>query len=409
MVLAPRYGSPPDIRETLLIEETKKIEDDCVESLSSDRIPVCQWDQWIVEHTSDGYALHRIAKDVRKVYLEVTTRCNLRCANCVRNTWNEELADMSAETFNRVMDSLRALPELREVYFGGFGEPLLHPEIEEMVKEVKSLGIRVSMSTNGTLLTEEKAKALVDAKIDRLFVSMDSARAQLFSELRGGADFDLVVENVKRIRDIRERKGSRMPTIGLEFVVTDKNINDIRNLPSLAREIGASIILLTHLLPHNEQATRQIAYGDDNIEIPRPEGWAVMAGDYVMWGTLSTPRNKWGAYRHCRFVNDKGIVIAWDGGISPCYALMHSYPYFVFGKRKRVKRYLLGNVNEKSLSDIWTSKEYVLFRSKVQNFRFPSCVDCGANCDLRQNNEDCWANSPSCADCLWAQDIVRCP
>ncbi|MGQ9585737.1 MAG: hypothetical protein ACUVXG_10090 [Anaerolineae bacterium] len=41
--------------------------------------------------------------------------------------------------------------------------------------------------------------------------------------------------------------------------------------------------------------------------------------------------------------------------------------------------------------------------------RFPSCVDCGAACDYAEQNEDCWGNVPSCADCLWAQDVVRCP
>ncbi|MDH7508616.1 MAG: tungsten cofactor oxidoreductase radical SAM maturase [Methanomassiliicoccales archaeon] len=365
--------------------------------------------QWIVETISDGYILHRPKADLKKVFIEATTRCNLHCVNCVRNAWDENLEDMSSETFEHIMEGLKELPELREVYFGGFGEPLLHPRILEMIEAVKSLGVRVSMSTNGTLLDEQKAEALIDLKVDRIFVSMDSTQAQLFGELRGGADFDLVVENVMRLRDIRERKGYRIPTIGLEFVLTRRNFGEVSHLPKLAKKLGASIILLTHLLPYTEVSAKEIAYGENGIELPRPEGWAVMAGDYVMWGTMSTPRSKWGATRRCRFIEDKGVVIAWDGGVSPCYALMHSYPYFVFGAKKKVKRYVLGNVNEKKLSEIWKEREYVLFRSKVRDFRFPSCVDCGANCDLRQANEDCWTNDPSCADCLWAQDIIRCP
>ena len=118
---------------------------------------------------------------------------------------------------------------------------------------------------------------------------------------------------------------------------------------------------------------------------------------------------RWGAERWCPFVNNKKTVVGRDGEVSPCPALMHSYRYFIFGDEKRVGRCLLGNVNHRSLADIWTSEEYVLFRSKVRDFMFPSCVDCGANCDLRQGNEDCYANEVSCADCLWAQDILRCP
>lgn len=364
---------------------------------------------WIVERVSDGYALHRAVNDIKKVYLEVTTRCNLSCENCVRNAWDEPLRDMSPETFDRIMENLRALPELREVYFGGYGEPLLHPNIEEMVEQIKSLGVRVTLTTNGTMLTKEKVEALMNSHLDRLFVSIDSPRADLFSEIRGGADLDLVVENLKRVKTMRDERGSRLPTVGLEFVMTRKNLDDIHKLPDLAREVGASIVLLTHLLPHSEEMVDLIAYGTEEVEMPKSVGWAVVANFYVMWGILSTPRGRWGAYKRCHFVNDKGVVIGWDGGVSPCYALMHSYPCYIFGDKKQISRYVIGNLNDRSLTDIWTSREYTLFRSTVGDFKLPSCVDCGLNCDLRQQNADCWANEPSCADCLWVQDIIRCP
>jgi MoaA/NifB/PqqE/SkfB family radical SAM enzyme len=92
--------------------------------------------------------------------------------------------------------------------------------------------------------------------------------------------------------------------------------------------------------------------------------------------------------------------------------LSHTYTYFaVDGGQKRVSRCVFGNVHERSLAQIWMSHEYVRFRSEVRSFRFPSCPDCDLRetCDLRERNEACWGQSPSCADCLWAQDIVRCP
>jgi len=118
---------------------------------------------------------------------------------------------------------------------------------------------------------------------------------------------------------------------------------------------------------------------------------------------------RWGAQRSCRFVEGKSLVIGYDGGVSPCYALMHSYTYYIFGRRKQVRRYVLGNVLEEDLGSIWMSEEYVRFRVKVGIFDFPSCVDCRLACDLAERNEDCWGNDPSCADCLWAHDIIRCP
>jgi radical SAM protein with 4Fe4S-binding SPASM domain len=105
-------------------------------------------------------------------------------------------------------------------------------------------------------------------------------------------------------------------------------------------------------------------------------------------------------------------VVGWDGGVAPCYALSHNYSYYAIdGRKKNVTRYVLGNVNDSSLAEIWMSEDYTRFRSEVLIFHFPSCPDCDLRdtCDLRELNEGCWGWNPSCADCLWAQDIVICP
>ncbi|MEW5719342.1 MAG: SPASM domain-containing protein, partial [Chloroflexota bacterium] len=80
-------------------------------------------------------------------------------------------------------------------------------------------------------------------------------------------------------------------------------------------------------------------------------------------------------------------------------------------RQKQVARYVLGDVGAQSLAEVWMTENYVRFRSEVRGFHFPSCPDCDLRetCDLRGRNEGCWGWNPSCADCLWAQDIVRCP
>ena len=97
-------------------------------------------------------------------------------------------------------------------------------------------------------------------------------------------------------------------------------------------------------------------------------------------------------------VNEHSLTIGWDGGISPCLALMHTYPFYIYGRRKEVNRYVLGFAGEQTLVKTWTSEEYVKFRAKVQGFRFPSCVDCGMNCSFAEENTDCWGNGPRVRD-----------
>ncbi len=119
-----------------------------------------------MQETEAGIILHPLRPDVRKVYLEITTRCNLACRTCVRNVWGEPLADMTDATFERVLAGMRDLPDLREAFFGGYGEPFAHPRVLDYLAAVKGLGVRITVSTNGTLLDEERARALVEIGVD---------------------------------------------------------------------------------------------------------------------------------------------------------------------------------------------------------------------------------------------------
>ncbi|MBO9369682.1 MAG: tungsten cofactor oxidoreductase radical SAM maturase [Chloroflexi bacterium] len=366
----------------------------------------------LVEGTETGIVLFPLRPDVRKVYLEVTTRCNLACRTCVRNVWGEPLADMTDATFGRVLEGMRELPDLREVLFGGYGEPFAHPRFLDYLAAVKGLGVRVTVSTNGTLLDEERARALVDIGADVLSVSVDGARPEVFADVRRGADLRTVVENVEVLNRIKRERGQTLPRIQLEFVALRRNVDDLPALSDLARRLEANRVLVTHVLPHTPEMAADALYGrDETPSFPLPPGWALNVGGWLLWGIVELPRMNWGAERRCRFVAGKALVVGWDGGVSPCYALSHTYPYYIFGRRKNVTRYVLGNVQQQSLADIWTSGEYVRFRAEVRGFHFPSCVDCPLRdtCDIAESNDGCWGWCPSCADCLWAQDIVRCP
>jgi radical SAM protein with 4Fe4S-binding SPASM domain len=206
--------------------------------------------------------------------------------------------------------------------------------------------------------------------------------------------------------------GSLTPALGIEFVALKRNINELAQLTGLASRLGASRVLVSNVLAYTDEMRREILYGYE----PRPPfnagSWPVKADAWVMWGILDLPRMHWGAEQRCRFVQDRAAVVTADGSVAPCYALSQNYSYLTIdGRRKRVTRYSLGDITEQPLSDIWRSEQYCRFRREVQDFHFPSCPDCDLrdSCDFREKNKACWGWSPSCADCLWAQDIIRCP
>ncbi|HID61424.1 MAG TPA: radical SAM protein [Anaerolineae bacterium] len=380
------------------------------------RLPKRYREQWgleagtelLLERIEDGFALREIKPDARRAYIEVTTRCNLNCRICIRQVWRDAPGEMDWQTFEAVVEQLGAFPDLGRVIFGGFGEPLVHARILEMMRRASELGVALTLTTNGLLLDEALAKALLETRLDKVVVSLDTVHAQAYSGARPEGGLERVMDNVRTLMALAERRPWPPLNLVLEFVATRSNQDELTRLREVARDLGASSVLVTNLLPHTQDATEEILYDSDQ-PVALPLSWPVPDRGAIVWGRMDLPRTKWGGEPRCRFVANRSLVVGWDGGVSPCYPLMHSYPYYIYGRLKNVTRYVLGNVRAQPLLGIWTADEYVAFRAKVREFRFPSCVDCGLDCPYTQENEDCLGNVPSCADCLWAQDIIRCP
>ena len=190
-----------------------------------------------IDMTADGLNIHRSPYHLAKLYIEPTNQCNLQCRTCIRNFWNEPMGKMSKEVFSRIIEGIGSFSPLPEtVFFGGFGEPLFHPEIVEMITRIKKLGIKVEMITNGTLLTKDMSRALINAHLDRLWVSLDGATPDSYTDVRLGATLPLVLENLAYFhkhdyeeedtlechRSVRNAKTK----IGIEFVAMKRNIAD---------------------------------------------------------------------------------------------------------------------------------------------------------------------------------------
>jgi MoaA/NifB/PqqE/SkfB family radical SAM enzyme len=101
--------------------------------------------------------------------IELTTRCNKQCYICPRNKLIRNQEDMKHETFCKL---LAWLPENSDVYFAGFGEPLLHKDIFKFIEMLVSRNIRVSIMTNAILLDKNKIKQLFRFGLHKLQISI---------------------------------------------------------------------------------------------------------------------------------------------------------------------------------------------------------------------------------------------
>ena len=139
---------------------------------------------WLDEREGD-LIFHPRLPDVRRLYIEPTTRCNLHCRTCIRNAWGESEALMSMATFHRLLEGLDDLPELNRVVFTGFGEPLAHPNILEMIRAFRDRNRSVTLGSNGLLLDEKMVRELIKLGVDRLVISVDGVKPETYANVRG--------------------------------------------------------------------------------------------------------------------------------------------------------------------------------------------------------------------------------
>lgn len=344
--------------------------------------------------------------DLKKLYIEVTTKCNLDCITCVRHSWQDPLEIMTMETFHKIIDSLSDLPQLEKVHFGGFGEPMSHPNFMEMVEKVRNRGLQVEIITNGTLLSEHNLERLIKLGVDTVVVSLDGPDEETYQGIRHGGHLDPVLRNLEKLNELKTKYNSKVPKLGVEFVATKANYHKLINLVRLTEKLKAQFLLVTNVMPYNEEMKDQILYDLDDEQVIYSHEETLIAIKAQL------PQMKLRTDRQCRFVERKAMTVNHQGKVSPCYALMHSYDCYIYGRKKEMKAYFLGDVNEESLRDIWTKPEYVILRNNLEEFNYPSCTDCKYRdgCSFTEDNlGDCWGNSPSCADCLWARGMIVCP
>jgi MoaA/NifB/PqqE/SkfB family radical SAM enzyme len=314
------------------------------------------------------------------------------------------------------------------IFFGGLGEPLFHKSTVDWIAQAHAAGARTELITNGTMLTEKRSRELIDAGLDLIWVSIDGATPESYADVRLGAELPKVIANLSRFRKMRQGSHHPQPQIGIAFVAMARNMQDLPEVLHLGRSLGAKHFSVSNVMPytHEMQAEmlytrtlRDMTYLDSpwlpRLNLPRLDFndltqtafmQALQSGYNVKFAGSSLG----GASDVCNFIESGSISIGWDGGVSPCWPLMHDHTSYLHGKPHQSRRHVVGNVNERDLLDIWLDEAYVTYRQKVQSFAFAPCTFCGG-CDLSEaNEEDCFGNDfPACGSCLWAQGVIQCP
>lgn len=388
-------------------------------------------DEIRIEPNGRGLYLRPSIHALKRVYVEVTNKCNLNCSICMRNVWDVEYGHMSNEALERILSGVVDCPQKPELFFGGYGEPLSHPKVLEMIAQAKEWGHRVSLITNGILLTEEVSRKLIDLNLDMLWVSLDGASPECYADVRLGDSLPVVLENLTCLRSLKYQKfgissWSGHPKLGFAFVAMRRNIRDLGAVIHLGTRLGAVEFSITNVLAHNDDLLKENLYmrsldlvaGQEirpTVHMPlidiQPQTLTALGevlkdlNQLEFTGSLLN-RN----VDQCPFVERGSVSVRWDGKVSPCLPLLYTHKHYLGDRERTSKECFVGNIHETDLLQIWNSQVYKDLRKRLQDFDFSPCTFCNS-CEMAiENVEDCFGNvHPTCGGCLWAQGLIRCP
>ena len=267
---------------------------------------------------------------------------------------------------------------------------MLVKTLPAMVGHLKQRGVYVLFNTNGTALSERNGRALIEAGLDELRVSLDAASRETFRVVRGVDMFNRILANVRRFRALQERAGAASPRVSLWLTGLKETLAELPAFVRLAADMGIGEVYLQRLvffdaepvgLARSDQALFERLVAEEaeilaeaDAEARRlgvklsASGAASEPGLSLMQTTRDNPWSLCGRPWTLMYVTANGRAL-------PCCIAPFSQHGYA--------NYTLGDAASESLDAIWNGARYQAFRAALQSDTPPaSCSSCGLRWSL---------------------------
>lgn len=371
-----------------------------------------------------------------KVQIEITNECNLDCQYCL----GRELKGKYIR-----LELLEKLDGFKDYILYGYGEPLLHPKLKEILNAIDG---KIIISTNG--MVDKNFKEIVEL-VDKIGISVD-----LDERMRKGLQLDKIAKKLKLL----DSKGV------MQVVVTKDNLFNIHRLAELAAINGLDFLATNVISPNKGIYERSVYFegSKKNVEITKgldkrflietikewsksgkvekymnllnkiyEDGYSLnllaiidlqdkiemaykaekiferIADITKSYGVELIKPKFFGNAKNRECPYEDGMFVRVDGFVSTCMSFAYMHNEFVNNHQKSVEHYLPANLNYQDLDEVVkTLDEFERLRQDMENF--PWCADCPYvhGCWYAEKNIDCYRNEPSCSECLYCCKIARC-
>lgn len=276
------------------------------------------------------------------IQIETVSSCNARCVMCPVDEWERSTRLMSDELFDKITGELEQHADwIEQVCIQLDGEPLIDKKIEQRIRRLKSIGIRrVNFASNGSLMTPDRARRLMDSGLDDISFSIDGVTAEVYEAIRVRLKFDEVMKNVEAFIQIRDEMKSDCQ-VRIRMVVMESNRHEYQ--------------------PFMEYWKKRLGPRDD-VYGKALHNWSNWVTDYNL------PQGLQGDILNCSPCHApwSSLVILSDGRVPLCCSDFNA-------------KVCLGDVTQRPIADIWHGEVV----KRVRNIHMthgrkgmPMCIDC---------------------------------
>jgi len=306
--------------------------------------------------------------------------CNHTCPMCWLQHLDPEVLKREKQrdraegmTLQEYRSFFRSVPRgVEEVNVVGGGEPLVHPQAVEIMREIKRHAWRGSIITNGSLMKESISRQLHEMKWDMVRVSVHAGDAETYRAIQGVDRFDTMVANLKTFTRLRHEMRRPEDRLTVFHVIQRENLATIPKLFEIAEEVGADLLEFDKIIPYDsgkwltadelKKAQEVLASCARDSKVPC-NLWEILPELKVEEDCASDGKP---------FIPAKSCSVGFDqvfvtslGDVLPC----------CFSDE------VMGNVRQQSFEEIWYGPKYANFRTRLLRGKFAKyCI--GNRCAL---------------------------
>lgn len=281
------------------------------------------------------------------VQISLVNECNLKCIYCYATDRTKSTEGLTREEHFKLVDDINSISKDAEIVFTG-GEPLLSPYVVELAEYAKSLGNKVHLLTNGTLINEKNAKRISET-FDLIKISLDGSNSEIHELHRGKGSF---AKTLKAINMLIQQEAP----IQIAMTVTQKNIHDI---DAMTKKFGSRLTFAPLFVAGRAKSNKGLSITGKEYYEALSSVNDVKPLSYLC-SSLAASKQK--RIMKCA-IGDGEISISETGDVYPCQ-LLHS------------PQFCAGNIREQSLKSIYETSDKLQTCKELTVLKVAGCKKC---------------------------------